>query len=300
MNLNEHHIVWKDKQNHVRALNHNDEPVKLKPGTALQVAQQYMAEVADTYELKKGELNDLGLMAEKTPVNETSSFRQEIHKKDMDTSTVTYRQTYFGLPVWDAAVNIIMHEEEGKVLSSSTTAFHDIQVKDLTDAQIAKASIPLKPEELRKLLGVTDKAEIKTNFEKLVVYKYDAAKRVVAPHDDHNPSGFVDFHPSLPLPATAAKIKDGSFYVVRNVKFSMPIAGFGPMNWIALIEIESGSVLMMRALVDGVSVTFSLPTRLQNRLSGRCAQRNCRRAGPVARPGDTARPCGTSRRHSGT
>jgi hypothetical protein len=192
-------------------------------------------------------------MAEKTPVKEASSFRQEIHKKDMDTSTVTYRQTYFGLPVWDAAVNIVMHEEDGKVFSSSTTAFHDIQVNDLTDAQIAKASTPLKAEELRKLLGVKDKEEIKTNSEKLVVYKYDASKRVLEPHDDHNPSGFVDFHPSLPLPATAAKIKDGNFYVVRNVKFSMPIAGFGPMNWIALIEIESGSVLMLRALVDGVT-----------------------------------------------
>ena len=104
---------------------------------------------------------------------------------------------------------------------------------------------------------------------RLYVYKYDKDKRLPAlekidtlkkadKKDNNNThQGFENIEqqqvPILPLPPVDDKIKDGHYYVVDEVTFSYTTEEYGAINWIALIELETKSVLYLRALAANVN-----------------------------------------------
>ena len=53
--------------------------------------------------------------------------------------------------------------------------------------------------------------------------------------------------------AGPASIKPGTHYIVVDALFSYALPNWGTLNWRAFIEPESGAVLFLRALVDGVT-----------------------------------------------
>lgn len=54
--------------------------------------------------------------------------------------------------------------------------------------------------------------------------------------------------PILPLPPVDKKIEDGKYYLVSEITFSFTTQEFGHLNWQALVEVETDSVLFLRAL----------------------------------------------------
>src|SRR5439155_11512708 len=54
------------------------------------------------------------------------------------------------------------------------------------------------------------------------------------------------------LPPVPRTIRPGRDYVVAEVVFTFPFAGFEQLNWRALIEVETNTVLYLRALIAGV------------------------------------------------
>ena len=100
---------------------------------------------------------------------------------------------------------------------------------------------------------------------RLYVYKYDKDKRlpklekIDTSEKISKKNKLQDFEntqqqiPVLPLNPVDDKIKHGHYYVVDEITFSFTTEEYGAINWIALIEIETKSVLYLRALAAHVN-----------------------------------------------
>ncbi|CAG0938736.1 hypothetical protein GALLN_00362 [Gallionellaceae bacterium] len=123
---------------------------------------------------------------------------------------------------------------------------------------------------LAEILGKTiksSKAASDENALRLIrgrffVYRYDSAKRT----DDHphptptthvkEPGVTQDVDqplcgtpPTLPLPPVPKSIQEGRWYLVAELIFRLPYKG-GPMNWRMLVEVETNTILYLRALTS--------------------------------------------------
>src|SRR5690349_5866671 len=126
--IREEFIAERDEQNRVRSLNHNQQPVSLGATTPQQLAQAYAKAVADIYGIADAELLNLSLHAEKSLVEEGASFRLLQEKSVPGSAVVSFVQTYFGLPVRYAGLDVIMMTQPLRVLSSSATFHREISV----------------------------------------------------------------------------------------------------------------------------------------------------------------------------
>jgi hypothetical protein len=99
---------------------------------------------------------------------------------------------------------------------------------------------------------------------RLYIYKYDKNKRlpklgkIETSEKVNKDKELQDFEiikeiPILPLYPVDDKIKDGHYYVVDEVTFSFTTEEYGAINWIALVELETKSVLYLRALAADVN-----------------------------------------------
>jgi hypothetical protein len=84
---------------------------------------------------------------------------------------------------------------------------------------------------------------------------------------------FHEEQPILPLPPVNKKIEDGKYYLVAEITFSYTTEEFGHLNWRALVEVETDSVLLLHSLaafvVKGMvfkhdPITSGNPTYLPN------------------------------------
>lgn len=100
------------------------------------------------------------------------------------------------------------------------------------------------------------------------VYRYDPEARLPRESPPNRPQIEVDLtstatasplvvekEPVLPLPPVDEQIRPGGDYLVVEIVFFYPTAEWGDINWRALVELETGSILYLRALaahVDGL------------------------------------------------
>ena len=104
------------------------------------------------------------------------------------------------------------------------------------------------------------------------VYRYEAKHRQpgyegTVPPADHTGNGAgrasseaIDRVPTLPLPPVASRIRNGRHYLVVELVFQV---GRDPLQWKALIEPETGSILWLRpmtACVNGLVFTYDPKT----------------------------------------
>jgi zinc metalloprotease ZmpB len=84
-------------------------------------------------------------------------------------------------------------------------------------------------------------------------YKYDQGNRLPKIESKNENLQPFETLPTLPLNPVSDKIRDGKHYVVEELTFSYPTKEHGTINWIALVELETKSVLYLRALVASVN-----------------------------------------------
>src|SRR5215471_13514861 len=83
--------------------------------TAHGAAKEYLAKFHQLMEIKAGELKNLDLSPERDLTEAGVEYRLVGDKPQFDTTTVSYQQTVFGLPVWDAGLAVYMkHAKEGR------------------------------------------------------------------------------------------------------------------------------------------------------------------------------------------
>ncbi|MTH14718.1 hypothetical protein [Flavobacterium sp. LC2016-01] len=235
-----------------RQLNHNALPLVLKEGSVLKSVIDYLHDNAAYYNLSKDDLEKMPLQLEERIIEEKSSFRLEAQKDTSDVVTYVFVQTYFGLPVWEAGVAVTVNKKRESILSSISSAYDEIEV-----ANVNKAALSKKTELgfLHKSLGIEaevreKKREVKIESERLLVYKYEEKKRTIVPlrHEKTEKDNFEnDGEFILPLPPVPDSIKDGNFYVVKEIIFDFPIVVNASLIWRAFIELQTGAVLFLRA-----------------------------------------------------
>lgn len=110
------------------------------------------------------------------------------------------------------------------------------------------------------------------------IYRYDPDERLPglkkaptperpAPEGPPEAPGFTsgeeafqgpESEPTLPLPPVDRRIRPGGDYLVAEVVFRLATPEWGDINWRALVELETGSILYLRALAAAVNALVFL------------------------------------------
>ena len=245
---------------HFRHLNHNALPLPATRATALQSAVAYLGENAAYYRLSEEDLKNLPLVLAPRlePAQEGRSYRLETEKVVGGITSVTFVQTYAGVPAWEAGIGVTLDVRRQRILGSVSTAFDTIDL-----------AIPKKwPREtslaaLKAALGISRTKSrkgqaLRVESERMLVYHFEERKRTLhpLPSTKSRPGEWrhgEDF--VLPLAKLPRAIKDGSFYFVRELIFHYPLPSAPNMVWRAFVEIRTGAVLRLRAFGDNAIVT---------------------------------------------
>lgn len=240
-----------------RELLHFDEQVVSEAPTAQLAAKDYLSRYGNLLGVGAGETNNLALTAQPEPTDAGGELRFDAEKRHMNMTTVVYRQTHFGLPVWHGGIAIHMKEKPYRVVSTQSTRHPDVDVKRPSAAVLARLR-KIDAGTLRKQLGLSDDDKrfdpttLEIEHVKLIIYRYEKEKRAREDGQPHDAPGFVHFHPTLPLPPPAASLQEGRHYVCAEVHFALAGRGQQSIHWIAIVEGETLSVLYLRAYVDSI------------------------------------------------
>ncbi len=174
-------------------------------------------------------------------------------KRQFDTTTVVYQQTWREIPVWRCGVTVTLREGPARVAGVQNTAYPAIEVKTGTDTGkvkgaglIAKAFGITAPRRAGAANDTTGRTEIVSD--QIVVHRYDAARRLTDfPKADDRA---VPFPLRLPDPA---EIDDGTFRLAREVIFRLPTPPRGVVTWLALVDVATGALLYLRPFLADVS-----------------------------------------------
>ncbi len=223
------------------------------PASAQEAAKQFLASHADLLQLKRNVMQSMDVRASLAPVAEDEALRFESEKHTMDSTVVSYNQTMFGLPIYQAGVSVVMHGPQNQVKAATSTLHYDVAAQPpghstANMGALDTAASGAHDNVVRRAIPAAQGMRI--NRTRLMVYQYDPADRV---HHEHGDPGFGAEPPSLSLPPVPASIKPGTHYIVVDALFSYALPNWGTLNWRAFIEPESGAVLFLRALVDGVT-----------------------------------------------
>ena len=246
-----------DDQDVVREIRH-DEPFVSVAGTAQLAAREYLQHHAELIGLAPAELGGLSLMRTAAPAAATGEFRLHGEKEQFDMTTVTYDQTHFGLPVWEAGLAVHLKRGPYRVVTASSMRHADVKVRRPSAAALGRFK-EMDAKTLASLLGLAAKAKgydrksLKVDEVRLVIYRYEAAKRVPADEPHENAGSFQDDHPTLPLPALPRGIAEGTHHVAAVVHFELGTPQYPTLHWRAIFDVETGAVLHLRAFVDSVT-----------------------------------------------
>ena len=247
--------VLYDDQGHARHFNFPRGAAGLTGGTPQDVAKEFLRAQADVLKVPHDAMRSLDVAPGIAPISEDESLRFESEKRLMDSTVVSYSQTMFGLPIYQAGVSVTLHQPDNSVKAATSTLHYDIAAQPPGDAVTSKFATAAATGGYDNLVrnAIPAAADMRINHTRLLVYRYNVAKRVHRHPESKGESGFGSEPPTLPLPPVPGSIRDGMHYVVVEALFSLPLPGWGVLNWQAFIEPETGAVLFLRALVEGVT-----------------------------------------------
>ncbi|NOJ50477.1 hypothetical protein [Bradyrhizobium archetypum] len=248
--------ILRDADGVARTLSH-PRYVATDARTPQLAAREYLARYGELLGLREQELKHLFAPTEQEPTADKVEYRLLSEKHQFDLTTVAFYQTHFGLPVWEAGLSITMKENPLRIIGAQTTRHPDPKIKR-PSAQAVARSRAIDLQMLAKSLGLDSEPARDTSFgidrQRLMVYRYERARRARSP--DQQPKDGVALQasdPTLPLPAVDRSIREGEHYVVSAVYFRLDVKPFRPLHWVALIEVETLSVLLLSPFVDSVT-----------------------------------------------
>lgn len=282
-----------DDAKKVRSVRHSQEQWLSDRSNPLLAAADYLQHMAGVFEIPEDQLRNLPQRVSfLDPREQKVEYRLSEEKKLFDSTTYGFYETYLNVPVWRAGLSVTVKQNPNRVVHSVNNSQEGIDAR-MPDpaavdrykrlfrvAEVEKASREDRKEEegesqtapfLREILRLSEQAPAGTrplrisrprvNRGRFFVYRYDAKNRQPHGDDGHSHSGVNEaleieaheVHPTLPLPPVPDSIRDGRYYLVAEVLFSTVTQPWGRLNWRALVEVETDSVLYLRALIDGVN-----------------------------------------------
>jgi len=260
--------ITRDSHGVPRDVVHVEEQYESAAGTALLAAYEYLERFGGVLGIERSELTNFSLPAETSPIDVGVEYRFDQEKSQFDMTTVVLAQTYFGLPVWEAGVAVHMRQRPFVVLSAQSTRHVDVDAAKPSARALARIQ-KLDHATLAEHLGLAPKRDQRARKreedlddvptiqrQRLVVYRYDEQRRT--PPDDRAPSDPETElqpgpRPSLPLPPVGSRIKHGQHYVASEIIFSLSWENIDDLVWVALVDVDSLTVLYLRPFVDDVT-----------------------------------------------
>lgn len=240
----------RDEEGHVRVLQHRAEPftagaARLGAPSARELADEYVRQVADLYDITPDEIADLQRTALAEPAEEGPRLTFSEEKAALDMTVVSYAQTFLGLPVWQAALEVRLYGEPLRVASSDSVLHYDL------DAVLPAGDSPADwgdRKTVSRALGLDEETagRLSINGTRLLVYRYVPEDR--SDSTAGGEPGLDGGPPTLPLPTVPPTIVAKRHYVVHEVLFSLPLPGWEELHWRAFVEPGTSTVLYLRAL----------------------------------------------------
>jgi zinc metalloprotease ZmpB len=257
--------MTRDQDGHVRDLLHTEEPFLSTARTPQLAAKQYLEKFGGMLGVPGEHMGNLGLPPDERPGEAGVEYRLLEEKTQFDATTVVYGQTCFGVEVWEAGVAVHVLDRPLRVMSAQSTLHHDLHVDLPRKAAIDRLE-RLTEETLARSLGLAEKekdedkdkhfhrSSLKIERREWYIYRYDAAQRVhVSEPITGEHQHFKHSHRYPDLPPVNDEIKNGRHYLVSAVYFVLSTAEIANLHWVALVEAETLSVLLLRAFVDSVN-----------------------------------------------
>src|SRR5262245_11129576 len=173
--------VERDKGGVVRHLEHLRVPYKPPTGIGPNpqaLAGEYVRDVAPLYGIDAEQLADVNKPVGKDLTDEGTLLKFAAEKRVMETIVISFVQTYFGPPIWEAGVSVTMHDQPLRVTSSQSTIHFDVHVQK-PDAQAKYLPDHINARVLGELLALGDGAPLpKINRTRLLIYRYDPDQRL--------------------------------------------------------------------------------------------------------------------------
>jgi hypothetical protein len=249
--------IVRDADGVARMLSHADRYVASAAPTPQLAAHDYLSRYGRLLGLPQQHLRNLSAPIGQEPAAAGVEYRFLIEKRQSDLTTVAFHQTCFGLAVWEAGLSVTMKHDPLRVVGARSTLHAALKVKRPSAKHIASAKT-LDAETLAGTLGLSSRARrgapLDITSQSFMIYRHDAAKLSHATaRPPKRDSALQSGAPRLPLPPVHSSIRDGRHYVVSAVHFSFDFPPVRPLHWVALVEAETSSVLLLRPFVDNVT-----------------------------------------------
>jgi hypothetical protein len=247
--------IVRDTDGVARLLSHADQYIATQASTPQLAAQDYAKRFGRLLGLRQQHLRNLFLPIAHEPASADIEYRFLAEKRHSDVSAVAFHQTCLGLPVWEAGFSVTIKHKPLRVIGARSTLHPTFKVKPTKN--VARLQ-PLDAETLAKTLGLAGRARrgapLAISDQRFMIYQHDAtrlshATALPAKRSPPLHSG----PPRLPLPPVHSSIRDGQHYLVRAVYFGFDFPPVRPLHWVALIEAETLSVLLLRPFIDNVT-----------------------------------------------
>ncbi|HNF68333.1 MAG TPA: hypothetical protein PLL28_03105 [Chitinophagales bacterium] len=283
-------FVTRDKKRIARQVLHIQEPALSNQKIPRSAAFDYIRNMADDFKISESHLQNMQKpLAYNTPIEQDMELRIVDEKRYFDSNTIRMAQTINNIPIWRKGLTVTVKQNPNRIVYAANNTVASFRIKLTSEKAISryqsmfasiahKPIVPLLSEEGQKddpqtgdfvrgfamnikANAKTDRQAGKRNPARLIrgrmyYYAYDENKRqAVHSHNitkDKVRVGEEHEHPSFPLPPIDKSIKNGQYYLVAEITFAWKIAN-EMQTWLALVEMETGSILYIEPLFAGVS-----------------------------------------------
>ncbi|MBS1910446.1 MAG: hypothetical protein JST22_00545 [Bacteroidetes bacterium] len=255
--------VIRDDDGTVRQLDHLRAPFVTPEGNEglapLDLSRVYLQQFGAMYEVAPSMLEGVFLEPTDAPDETGSQLRLSTTQEAFEMTIVQYAQTYFGLPVWSSGITIAIADNSMSVFGSTSSLRFDVAL-DRPGDEVIKAANAIDSAALVKILQldpakITGKDEPRINRKRLLIYAYDPEQRFDPELTHRHGDEFEPRPVTLQLPPVPKSISAGSYYVVQEVFFTLSWDGTNGLNWVVFIEVNTGAVLMIRALIASATAS---------------------------------------------
>ena len=277
-----------DEAGRVRSISHSQEFMASEQEDPIDVAVSYLSNVAGVLGVQESEMSNPRAHVDFFSPAETGvQYRLSEVKQHFGTTTVSFYQTCLNIPVWRAGVSVTIKNKPNRVVGALNTS-QEAPAATLPASEVIeryrglfsldeRSGLPrtfnteeggaMAAEFVRGLIDLKRLRRSQGDFEaagslgdaarlirgRFFVYCYDADKRLPKKKAARKNPDEGGSEPVLPLKSVPPKIQDGKYYVVAEVTFTFDTTEYGHLNWLALVELESGATIYLRALVGSVN-----------------------------------------------
>jgi hypothetical protein len=256
------HIIVKDSTGKIRAISYMNGHYRIDGlETPEDLALSYVQSVVGDYGINPKILSKIEMSPQDALTDDPTLLLTNVRKSIGNRTTISYQQTHFGLRVWGAGFTVVMQNEPLGVTHSRSS------LRDVSDVQKPSDEslfLPNKPAVREKLANVaqTSNAELTIiTLERLVIYKYDSDKRL-SPETKKRLEEDMKQQPpqiTLELQDVLGDIADDENCIVNEVLFTLKFDSGHEVHWRALLEVVSGSILYLRALLSASTGLVFMP-----------------------------------------